>query len=322
MGREMGGKARAASLSAERRMEISKKATAALKEGSLMVTHGSENSFLKIGNMKIACYVLSDGKRVLLQGPMGSALGLSDTGGQRITQLLNTKLLSGFINDDLINKIENPLRFKTGPKKVAQGYEATILVDICEAVIDSSKGKSLIKSQKALVNQCEILMRSFARVGIIALVDEATGYERDKTKNNLAQILQAFIAKELQPYVKTFPSDFYEQLFRLRGLEYPPKIAHLKPQYFGVLTNDIIYGRLAPGLLDEIKIQSKKYDKVTHFHRNLTQDKGHPKLRERLASVIAIMKLSKNYSDFISNLNNIHPRYTEKGLENLDEIDR
>lgn len=43
----------------------------------------------------------------------------------------------------------------------------------------------------------EILVRGFARVSIIALVDEATGYQRDRAKNALAAILEAFIAKEL-----------------------------------------------------------------------------------------------------------------------------
>jgi P63C domain len=98
-----------------------------------------------------------------------------------------------------------------------------------------------------IAQQCEILVRGFARVSIIALVDEATGFQRDRAKNALAQILEAFVAKELQPRIKTFPDDYYAQLFRLRGLEYPNDSVK-RPQYFGTLTNDIVYKRLAPGV--------------------------------------------------------------------------
>ena len=89
-------------------------------------------------------------------------------------------------------------------------------------------------------------------MGIIALVDEATGYQYQRKKRDLAAILEAFIAKELQPGIKTFPDEYYTQLFRLRGLEFP-KDSVKRPQYFGTLTNDIVWKRLAPGVLTEMK---------------------------------------------------------------------
>jgi hypothetical protein len=87
---------------------------------------------------------------------------------------------------------------------------------------------------------------------IIALVDEATGFQRDRAKDALARILEAFIAKELQPWIRTFPTEFYQEIFRLRGLEYPTDSVQ-RPQYFGILTNDVVYKRLAPGVLEELK---------------------------------------------------------------------
>ena len=91
-----------------------------------------------------------------------------------------------------------------------------------------------------------------ARVGIIALVDEATGYQRDRAKDSLARTLEACIAKELQPYLPTFPADFYQEMFRLRGMDYPNDTVQ-RPRSFGVLTKDIVYDRLAPGVLEELK---------------------------------------------------------------------
>ncbi|MGD5182389.1 P63C domain-containing protein, partial [Xanthomonas citri pv. citri] len=124
-------------------------------------------------------------------------------------------------------------------------------------------------------------------------------YQRDRERNALAQILEAFVAKELQPYVKTFPAEYYEHMFRLRGLPYPPEKAQYKPQYFGNLTNDVVYERLAPGLLKVLKSQAAKDEKKARLHQRLTSEVGHPKLREHLASVVTVMKLSQTYGDFI-----------------------
>lgn len=180
----------------------------------------------------------------------------------------------------------------------------------------------LTATQQAIAKQCEILVRGFARVGIIALVDEATGYEKDRAKNELAKILEAFVAKELQPYVKAFPTDYYEQMFRLRGLKYPPDNPRFRPQYFGVLTNDIVYSRVAPGLLEELKKQAAKDEKKAHLHRRLTQEIGHPKLREHLASVVTAMKLSSDYPDFITKLNRLHPRFEGQSTLDLEDADK
>ena len=138
-------------------------------------------------------------------------------------------------------------------------------------------------------------------------------------------ILEAFIAKELQPWVKTFPDEYYEQLFRLRGLSFPRDTVK-RPQYFGHLTNDIIYKRLAPAVLEELKKTTPKSPTGRlrdHLHRRLTPDLGHPKLREHMASVVTAMKLSKDYEDFKTKMDILHPRYDETlPMEFLkDELD-
>lgn len=149
-----------------------------------------------------------------------------------------------------------------------------------------------------------------ARVGIIALVDEATGYQELRAKNALAQILEAFIDRELQAWIQTFPEDFYREMFRLRGLEYPNATVK-RPQYFGHLTNDVVYKRLAPGVLDELKKVTPRDDAGRRKHKyfqRLTTNVGYPKLREHLGSVVTLMKLSEDWQDFMHKLERIHPR--------------
>ena len=154
-------------------------------------------------------------------------------------------------------------------------------------------------------------MRGLAHVGIVALVDEATGYQNERAADALSKILEAFIAKELQPYLPTFPGDFYTELFRLRGLQYPASSVK-RPQYFGVLTNDIVYKRLAPGVLDELQKSVPRNEigrpKAKYFQK-LTSNIGYPKLREHLGGVVAIMKLSNDYADFKKKLDRLFPHY-------------
>ena len=313
-----GGIARAKSLSAERRREIARKGGAAKAQIKLLpkATHGSANHPLKIGDIEIPCYVLEDGTRVLSQRGMVAGLGMSYGSGQggadRLTGFAGGKGISSFINNDMMLLIEHPIRFRhsTGGG-VAFGYPATLLADICDAVLAARKAGALQKQQEHIAAQAEILVRGFARVGIIALVDEATGYQRDRAADALSKILEAFIEKELQPWVKTFPAEFYEQLFRLRGLDYPTTTVQ-RPQYFGVLTNDIIYRRLAPGVLGELKKVTERNDQGRPKHKffqKLTTNIGYPKLREHLGSVVTLMKLSTDYKDFKSKLDAIHPAY-------------
>lgn len=316
-GKSIGGKARAESLSPERRKEIATKASRIRYDNSILkATHGSENKPLIIGNKRIPCYVLSNGESVLVQRNMATAIGLSDTGGQRISTFAGNKSLSEFIKPSLIEKLDNPIKFRTPQGNIAHGYDASILIDICDAVLSARENNRLLKHQENIAIQCEILIRSVAKVGIIALVHEVTGYQEDRTKNALAEILEKFITNELQSWVKTFPIDFYKELFRLRNLSFPSDNI---PSYFGHLTNNIIYKRLAPGILTELKKvtpKSKKGNKTARFFQSLTNDTGYPKLKEHLGSVVTLMKLSKNYEEFEKILDKIHPLYEELDVKN------
>ncbi len=169
----------------------------------------------------------------------------------------------------------------------------------------------LDRQQEHVAKRAEILIRGLARVGIIALVDEATGYQQFRANRALAEILEAYIDKELRAWIPTFPDDFYRQLFRLRELDYPTGTVK-RPRYFGQMTNDIVYRRIAPGVLEELKRVQVRDDHGRPKHKlfqRLTQNVGYPKLREHLGSVVTLMKLSKDWNDFRLKLDAIHPRF-------------
>ncbi|MYZ53179.1 P63C domain-containing protein [Malikia spinosa] len=337
-GKAKGGAARARALTPERRKEIAQVAAAVKKElaGLPRATHGSEDHPLTINGVKIPCYVLEDGRRILTRQGLQVGIGMSASGAIKAGEHRLALFASGLAEragtgnqaladqcSELATRLANPIRFRAPAAGQAWiGYEATILADLCDAILAGRAGGFLTHQQEHIAQQAEILVRGFARVGIVALVDEATGYQKVRAKDALAKILEAWVAKELQPYVKTFPMDFYEHLFRLRGLDYPPEKQNYRPQYFGVLTNDIVYERLAPGLLEELKKQAQRDAKKAHLHRRLTEEVGHPRLKEHLASVVTVMKLSNDYADFIEKLNRVHPRFGQTYALTLESGDR
>lgn len=317
-GKAKGGKARASRLSPEQRSAIARKASAARWNNTLAeAVCGSADTPLRIGDVEIECYVLQDGTRVITQASMLQAIGRhrkanvrAEGGAVRTPAILQGKAISRFITDD-IRQLGQPIIFRPPVGGRANGYRAELLPALCEVYLRARDAGDLPKSQYHVAVQAEILIRGLAQVGIIALVDEATGYQEVRANDALARILEAFIAKELQAYVRTFPVDFYRELFRLRGLDYPNSPVQ-KPQYFGHLTNDIVYRRLAPGVLDELKKVTERGETGRAKHKlfqRLTTNIGYPKLREHLGSVVMLMKLSDDWSDFTTKLDRFHPRF-------------
>jgi hypothetical protein len=312
-GRAKGGRARAEALSPEARKEQARAAAVARWSGAIQkATHGSPDHPLRIGDASIPCYVLPDGTRVLAQRGLQLGIGLSEGGGRsgarRIAELMASLEQKGINIRDLVSRVNSPIRFLPPLGAPADGYEAEILPDICAVLIDAGQQGKLGKQREHLAQRAAMLQHGFATLGIIGLVDEVTGYQRDRAKDALSKILESFIAKELQPYIPTFPADFYEEIFRLRGLEYPGSVK--RPQYFGMLTNDIVYKRLAPGVLEELKrVKMEAGRSRDKLFQRLTSNIGYPKLREHLGSVVAIMKLSNGWHDFMDKINRLHPRY-------------
>lgn len=93
------------------------------------------------------------------------------------------------------------------------------------------------------------------------------------------------------------------------NLEYPPTKQNYRPQFIGKLTNNVVYERLAPEILPELKKEASKLEKKAKLHQFLTSDVGHPKLREHLASLITLLKLSKTPQEFKEKVDLIHPKF-------------
>jgi P63C domain-containing protein len=325
-GKAKGGFARAEALTGDQRTAIAKRAAKA-RWATPRATHAG---FMRFEDIELACANLPNGDRVIAEATMLSALGrgysgyysqrdaLAPPGSAVPPRYLSPAVLKEFIPEELSNL--QPIPYLTPAGSMAKGVKAESVPLICEVWLKAREAGRLNDAQLRTAARAEIILRGLARVGIIALVDEATGYQEDRAKDALVRILEAFIAKELQPYIPTFPTDYYRELFRLRGLAYPDGSVK-RPQYFGTLTNDLVYKRLAPGVLEELKRVTPRTESGRHkdkFFRRLTQNKGYPKLMEHLGSIVTMMKLSDTWHQFMERLERLHPRCNETMLLPLE----
>ena len=294
------------------------------KKRPLEVIAGAADTPLVIGDIEIPCFVLEDETRVITQRGFRTAIDGSKGGfrrdegaGAQMPRFVSQNWIKPFLNNELTMVLKSPVSFILPQGgQVAYGYPATVLADICIAIIKANAAGATTQRQKRTVDRAILLNGGFSRVGLIALVDEATGYQRIREGNALAKILEKFIAKELQPWTLTFPIKFYEEICRLRGWDNILSVR--RPSLVGRITNDVVYERLAPGVLDELReknpVLPEGYRAQRH-HQWLTPDLGHPRLREHLEAVMAIMRISSSWRTFKRNLEMAYPKPGEKPPE-------
>ncbi len=247
---------------------------------------------LEIGEVKIECYVLDDGRRVIHKGGMAKALGLKSEGGNAFMKTMTRRSLGSALGDKLNEKIHNPIIFKPLTGDPGHGYEATVLIDICDVIVQLRN--DLPPSQAFLAIQAEIIIRAAAKVGITALVDEATGYIADKRKEEYRELFREFIREECRQWEKEFPDQLFEMFYKLYGLKRKnPKANH--PSFFGHLIRRYIYHPLANSngailreLDDKNPVVYKSGGRKYRLHQFLTDEIGLPAFRQHLWQVIGI----------------------------------
>lgn len=213
--------------------------------------------------------------------------------------------LKPFIPNELLED-SNPITFKDLNGNNALGYKAKILPSVCYVFLDAQKSKALRSNQTHIAERAELLVRGFATVGIIALVDEATGFQYERERDELQQILKAYISPELLPWQKRFPDEYYKEIFRLNGWDFSIVNIRNRPGVIGKWTNTIVYKQLPKGILEVLKRNTPKSQTgnyTARFHQSLTLDIGEPHLEKQLVSIITLMRISDNWEDFMVNFN-------------------
>ena len=203
LGASKGGKARADHMTPEERKEVASKA-ASVRWGVPRAEHMGE---IHIGDMHFPCSVLSDGTRILTQNDFMAGMGMYYSGwvaqskakiqgAADIPHFLAFKSLEPFINRHLGDLQSIAVRYRTEKGQLAHGIKAEIIPKICEVWIDADRYGKLGPRQKTIAEKADLIIRTLAHIGIIALIDEATGYQEVRDRQALQEILDKYLRKE------------------------------------------------------------------------------------------------------------------------------
>jgi hypothetical protein len=318
-----GGLARRDALEATERKAIARKGAEARWGTDL--PRATHDGVLPLGSAMLIAAVLPNGKRLLSQATVLTAMGRSRSpkAGTGVLStvddlpfFLSAEVLKPFISEELMQST-TPIHFrlKNGAKTV--GYDALMLPMACNVYLDfrdylhaeiASEVPSRIKPSAALLKRyahiikaCDLLMRGIAMGGIIALVDSATGYQNDRIFEEIKSlVIQAYVSPKLQVWTETFKPEFFQLAYKILGWEYRPgQIKH--PGYMGKFINKYIYDGLPEGVAEELKKtlpKNEKGNRRAKLWQALTEHTGNPHLDQQLRDTMLLMDVTDNKADF------------------------
>jgi hypothetical protein len=293
---------------------------------------GTKLGHLQIAGSDIECAVLQDGTRVLSQRAFTKALSApsggaafkrrAEEGVANLPIFLAYERLKPFISDELAASLISPIEFipKHGGRS-ALGVKAELVPDVCDVWLKARDAGVLTERQKSISSKADILMRGLAHVGIAALVDEATDYQPIRDKEALQKILDKYLRKEFAVWAKRFPDEFYREMFRLRGWQWRGMRVN-RPSVVGKYTNDLVYQRLAPGILEKLQELNPKDDKGNRegkHHSLLTDDFGVPALQQHLYATQKFMEASATWENFYRLMQRAFPKLNSNMVLNFPE---
>jgi len=267
-------------------------------------THSGDWVIDAEANIKVQCYVMDNGERVLSLRASSRAMGLVGAGSTALVRNLNSKWISPYLSAGLRDWMYHASRnelpdYITDTGQKFTPLEASLFIDVCKAYVDALHDGAISGKQEDIAHRMFAIMTAFAKVGLVAIIDEVTGYQDDRDRAELQLILSQYISEELMPWTKRFPDEFYKQMFRLKGWEYKGKP---KSPYAGRLTDEYIYKYLPDGVLKELQSKNPR-DSATRnrkhrHHQYLTINTGAKHLDNQLQQTMALMKASDSWKEF------------------------
>jgi hypothetical protein len=298
-GKAKGGFARADALSPEKRAAIAR--NAALKRWEGTGPKALHEGDLNLAGIPLSCAVLDTGQRVLSQSAFMKALNRARQakgrahykGDVELPAFLTAQNLKPFIPEEL-KVTSSQIEFRAINGTRAFGYSADLLPQVISVFMDADRAGVLTHMQVRIAERAYLLSKALMNVAIVALVDEATGYQEVRPKDALQAYLEKLVAKELAAWAKKFPDEFYENIYKLKGWPWP---GMSKNRYSVVAhyTRDLVYARIAPGLLKELESKSPKNDsgnRPNKLHQWLTDEIGNPLLAQHIHSLIMFQRLA------------------------------
>ncbi len=302
--RAKGGFARAKKLTPEERQVIASNAAKKRWDKTPVLIKPYKALYqgpLPIGDVELDCAILDneENTRVVNMTSVFKAFDRVARSNNRLINIpafMDAQNLQPYIDQELMRLIK-PISYSDG-KSVKNGYNALILPALCEMYLKARRAGDLTPKQSHLAEKAEILQSSFAKVGMIALIDEATGFQRDRKHDALRLLLSKYIAEGLKKWIHTFPDTFFVELDRLYNNE--PTTSQKRPQYYGHFINGYIYNPIEHGYvknkLNELNIDEKGKRKA-RFHQWLS-DEGRTILIHQIGRVQMLMEMCPDIGKF------------------------
>jgi hypothetical protein len=311
--RAKGGFARREALSPEARSAIAKKAASA--RWGVKATH--RGNFLEQLGVDVECYVLDDVEKtaVISQTGMARALGLSHR-ANALPRFLNNKVMSESGGAELLQKMENPIKFQWGtggagaPPSTVHGFDSSLLIDTCNVIIAAER--KLGDRYANVAAQAHMIVGASARLGIRNLVYALAGY--NPTTAEVIAAFKLYIAEEARKYEAEFPSELYAQWHRLYDLAVPEKG---RPWYFKYLTVNHVYWPLASSnghILSLTRAQKAARNERSKKLHQFLSEVGVKSLRQHLGQLLGIAQVSGSRDEYERHVNRIFGQQIEMDI--------
>jgi hypothetical protein len=306
--------------------ELSEQAKETAVEGEVIsgaeageIYEATHRGILHIAGADVPCAVLANGKRIISQTGLFQAFDRPRKGEKRqegLPSIVGAANLLPFVTDELREK-SRAIHYVHTNGQLVSGYDAEVIPLVCELYLAANDAEDvLVESQQKIVLRATAMVRALAKVGITALIDEATGYQYDREKDALQKLLKAYIAEDYLKWQTRFPRKYYQEVFRLHKWEYDPQSLK-RPQYLGKFTNEFVYKQLPKGVLEELRRKNPVTEKGVRrrrHHQHLSTEVGVPHLDRHLTKLITVMELSDDTESFKKNFNRVFRKVEQLDL--------
>ena len=245
---------------------------------------------LAIGEGELPCYVLEGGTRVFSTTGLLKSLGFkSNTNADEVFKSPQIRPYLPVVADRKVRG--NLIDFYTDKGNLARGYDVERFIEICQAYSQAlEKSELTLERHLDAARKANAILRACSKIGVIALVDEVTGYQYARAENELQFKLKLYLSAEMRGWEKTFPDDLWIQFARLTHWSGSP--TKNRPRHWGYFVMDLIYRSLDPDVAEYLKNNKPEPKRGQNYHQWFNEDYGVKKLREHINRIIGMAQVA------------------------------
>ncbi len=208
-------------------------------------------------------------------------------------------------------------------KRIQEGYyvgendkrrlfiDCRVITDFCRLMLQLRSIGKIGGAYLQYAQNCERFMVGLADTGLVALIDEATGY-RKRRHDEYKQLFLQFIQDEHTDWLKEFQDSFFDGIYKIYNLPRITKSQH--PRFFGAFIAKYVYYPLANShgaILENLREKNPMFNlngRQYKHHQFLTEKVGKVALRDHLSKMQAVFALSKDRGAFKRNFKTVFPQ--------------